>query len=175
MPDGAIDAPLLYPDDVRLIEAYAGLSADSFSSPSSDQEAGERLMRTGSGGCYFYRNGRCSVYQARPIDCRLFPFDIMEEEDGRLIWILYTNLCPVPFDLREFEEARKLLPELGDRVRRYARARVPGMDEQTFVILGEVEQLQPSSPVGPNGQSVDSRHDGTGQAAPGQNGVKLIL
>lgn len=42
--------------------------------------------------CGFYDGGSCSVYEKRPLDCRLFPFDLFEK-DGDLFVGIYT-LCP---------------------------------------------------------------------------------
>lgn len=35
---------------------------------------------------------RCAIYPQRPLDCRLYPLDIIEEE-GRYYWCLFTD-CP---------------------------------------------------------------------------------
>jgi Fe-S-cluster containining protein len=51
--------------------------------------------------CRFAKNERCSCYDERPLDCRLFPLDIIEE-DGRYWWCIFT-ICP------KHEEIRKRL------------------------------------------------------------------
>jgi Fe-S-cluster containining protein len=38
------------------------------------------------------RTGKCRIYDARPLDCRLFPLDIIEE-DGEYYWCVFTT-CP---------------------------------------------------------------------------------
>ena len=47
-------------------------------------------------GCYFYdtENQVCKIYAGRPIDCRLFPFDI-KLSDTRKAYVIgyYTELC----------------------------------------------------------------------------------
>ena len=46
--------------------------------------------------CYFYdRNeNRCKIYDIRPTDCRLFPFDIKLDRETNEYWIgYYEDLC----------------------------------------------------------------------------------
>jgi len=48
--------------------------------------------------------------------------DIIENPEGRIVWIAYTKLCPNGFDPHEYlEEAKKLLPEFGNDVYRFAK------------------------------------------------------
>lgn len=42
--------------------------------------------------CMFLENGRCSVYEKRPLECKIFPFDI-EEIGKNLMWIVW-EFCP---------------------------------------------------------------------------------
>lgn len=44
------------------------------------------------GGCHYVKKGYCSIYPSRPLDCRLFPLDIVEER-GKFYWCIYT-VCP---------------------------------------------------------------------------------
>ena len=53
--------------------------------------------------CKFFVNNRCSIYEDRPIDCRLFPFDF-KEIDGEYWLICYkdVSICQaLPTDIRE--------------------------------------------------------------------------
>lgn len=43
--------------------------------------------------CKFANENRCRIYLNRPIDCRLFPLDIIEE-DGKYWWCIFT-ICPI--------------------------------------------------------------------------------
>lgn len=46
--------------------------------------------------CYFYdcSEQRCNIYNMRPIDCRLFPFDIKLDLNTNEYWIgYYSDLC----------------------------------------------------------------------------------
>ncbi len=42
--------------------------------------------------CIFLENSLCSVYDKRPLECRIFPFDI-HDIDGDLMWVLW-DVCP---------------------------------------------------------------------------------
>ncbi len=138
-PKGGIDPPLLFPDDVAAIEKFTQQPAESFTRKSPARSPNQRLMLTGPGGCHFYRDGKCSIYAVRPIDCRLFPYDIIEQPDGCLAWIVYTALCPATFDPRwHFDEAERLLRRLGDNLLAYAQAETPTMEGEPYIVLGNV-------------------------------------
>jgi len=137
--NGKIESPVIFQNDIEEIVRYTGKHPDSFSLRRDDSYEGLRSMRTDEAGCYFYNNGECSIYTVRPVDCRLFPLDIKMEEDGRIVWIAYTRLCPVGFDPRNYlEEAKTLLPELGKNVYQYAKMELPGMDKEPYVELEEL-------------------------------------
>jgi len=46
----------------------------------------------GQDHCCFVNENRCAIYLDRPLDCRLYPLDIIEEDD-QYWWCLYTS-CP---------------------------------------------------------------------------------
>ena len=45
-----------------------------------------------NGTCKFYKDGKCSIYDYRPNDCRLYPFDIIKEQENYYL-ILYKLKC----------------------------------------------------------------------------------
>jgi len=53
--------------------------------------------------CKFAECDRCHLYKDRPLDCRLFPLDIIEE-NGQYWWCIFT-ICPVHLEIR-----KKLIP-----------------------------------------------------------------
>jgi len=98
-----------------------------------------RTMNVGANGCALYENGLCGVYAVRPLDCRLFPFDIIQKPSGQLVLIAYTALCPVVFDTETFmEQATRLIPKLGENLVAYARAKTPGMDKEPYIELADL-------------------------------------
>ena len=139
-PGGAIDVPSLLPDDIKAIEKHSDKTADEFCIPNDGPPQLIRRMRALEGGCYFYRDGTCTIYSVRPTDCRLFPFDIIEKPDGRLVWVAYTKLCPVEHDPRSyFDQVKGLVRRLGGNIRAFARVRATGMEQQECIELGELE------------------------------------
>lgn len=42
--------------------------------------------------CIFLKNGRCQVYNYRPLDCKLYPFDIIKK-DLKYYLVLYQLGC----------------------------------------------------------------------------------
>jgi Fe-S-cluster containining protein len=60
-------------------------------------------------GCIFNVAGKCAIYDSRPFDCRLFPFDIRATNSKGLAWVVYTKLCPVEFDYMRYFPAAKIL------------------------------------------------------------------
>jgi len=66
--------------------------------------------------------------------------DIIENPEGRIVWIAYTNLCPKGFDAHEYlEEAKKLLPGFEDDIYRFAKIDLPAMDKEPYIELEDVE------------------------------------
>jgi len=50
--------------------------------------------------CPFFRldTGRCSIYENRPLDCRLYPFVLMFDATGKEVWLAVDEVCPVAFE-----------------------------------------------------------------------------
>lgn len=53
--------------------------------------------------CKYAKENRCHLYEDRPLDCRLFPLDIIEE-NGKYWWCIFT-ICSKHKEIRE-----KLIP-----------------------------------------------------------------
>ena len=53
--------------------------------------------------CKYVTKCRCGIYDTRPLDCRLFPLDIIEEKDA-YYWCIFT-VCPFHLTIR-----KKLIP-----------------------------------------------------------------
>jgi Fe-S-cluster containining protein len=135
-PNGRVDSPFLSSGDIDRI----GLDLNQYSEIRTYGDESVRVIKTSDNGCYFYKDGKCSIYSERPIDCRLFPLDIIENSQGGLTWIAYTNLCHREFDPREYlKGAKLLLPEFGEDIYMYAKIKLPGMDKEPYVELEEVE------------------------------------
>ena len=142
-PNGQVDSPFLSSSDLDRIR----LEPHLYSEVRAYGEETARVIKTNENGCYFFQDGKCSIYSDRPIDCRFFPLDIIENSQGRLVWIAYTNLCHESIKPLEYlESAKKLLPELGEDVHIYAKIKLPGMDKEPYIELEEIG-FHPSSAV----------------------------
>ncbi|PJE81685.1 hypothetical protein COU58_01205 [Candidatus Pacearchaeota archaeon CG10_big_fil_rev_8_21_14_0_10_32_42] len=53
--------------------------------------------------CRYAKENRCTLYEDRPLDCRLFPLDIIKE-DEKYWWVIFT-ICPQHEIIRD-----KLIP-----------------------------------------------------------------
>lgn len=63
---------------------------------------GRRVMtlRHGRGGCIFLGNDqRCTVYESRPLGCRVFPFDSQFSKDGKLRRLELIQATDCPYEL----------------------------------------------------------------------------
>lgn len=65
-------------------------------------------LKTIEGKCIFLKNGKCSIYQNRPIDCKLFPFDIIKQNSNYYL-ILYLLNC---YDYSNIQEEMSNLDNL---------------------------------------------------------------
>jgi len=51
------------------------------------------MKKTKNGKCIFLENNRCTIYTARPLICRFYPFELKITHDGKHTF-LYTLECP---------------------------------------------------------------------------------
>lgn len=100
-----VDAPMLLPREVDEISKAKNIKKEEFVSKISfaDMYGDENLKdlyqlkkQDNSLACYFYRNNKCTIYDIRPIDCRIFPYDIKLEKDGNYYLVFYkTKECQI--------------------------------------------------------------------------------
>ncbi len=65
-----------------------------------------------NGDCEFQEEGKCSIYDKRPFECRTFPFDI-KRINGKLMWILWKS-CPAHDKI----DVKKLLKEREESIKK---------------------------------------------------------
>jgi Fe-S-cluster containining protein len=65
---------LLTPNDIKRITDAAKLTAQEFSISSRSPVPYNRMMKKRGGRCFFLQGSRCSIYGARPLVCRFYPF-----------------------------------------------------------------------------------------------------
>lgn len=92
--------------------------------------------------CFFYRKGKCAIYDSRPIDCRLYPFDIRKNADGENILVWYSAACPKEINADPYKtEVLSLISELGSYVEDFANNSSPLLDKQKYVVVGVVSEM----------------------------------
>ena len=74
---------LLTDGDIKRIVSANGRESEDFSVPSRARAPYRRRMRKLRGRCIFLEGSRCSIYKARPLICRFYPFslDVSEERE----------------------------------------------------------------------------------------------
>lgn len=112
-----IDMPIILPSEVQKIESISRQSTDAFAiKKTNNLYRMRRKENKEENGCIFFVNNMCSIYDHRPIDCRLFPFDF-KEIDGEY-WLIYYNEI----------EICKALPTDGEEIKDYAHNIRPLLD-----------------------------------------------
>lgn len=129
-----VDPPVVFPGEVSRIEGLTKLDPESFAL--RDPSGHYRWLKSTPTGCVFLSGGKCQVYEARPLDCRLFPLDVVRLRTGRIAWIAYTSVCPQEFDPNPLlAEAKDLLALDHRDFLAYAAARTPLLDQHDFTVL----------------------------------------
>lgn len=62
------------PKDRRALAKHFGLSTREFTKQYCEKEAGVWKLKDFTSACVFLQDKRCSVYEARPTQCRTWPF-----------------------------------------------------------------------------------------------------
>lgn len=153
-----IEQPFVFAEEVSALSGASKRSVEEFLDRKITKTGALHLaLKSSAHGCTFFKEGRCAVYSVRPLDCRLFPFDIRRTSSG-LRWIAYTSLCPINFDIDEnFIAVKKLLKDAmlsPNELLNYVDSDARGMATQVFVDLGQVIlddiSIPSPSPIGSN-------------------------
>jgi hypothetical protein len=83
---------LLAPRDTERISKVTKLGAQEFSVPSHARAPYERQMKKIGGSCMFLEGSNCSIYRARPLICRFYPFSLHPSRDEGFE-ISYDRAC----------------------------------------------------------------------------------
>lgn len=100
-----VDSPMLLPNEVKEISKMTNKEINDFCkeidfsvmhSDKTLKSLYQMKRQKNSNACHFYKDCKCTIYDIRPIDCRIFPYDIKLEKDGNYYLIYYlTNNCEV--------------------------------------------------------------------------------
>lgn len=135
-----IEHPFVFEEEIDALSRASGLPSSAFIAKryTSDGEAYNSL-KSHKSGCIFFAGGSCQVYDIRPLDCRLFPFDIRADSKGVLFWIVYTTLCPVNFNIDDnFHSTKAMFGAAGvtlEEAAAYVRSDAQGMASLPFKVI----------------------------------------
>ncbi len=100
-----VDSPMILPNEAESISKNMNINIEEFANKVDFSEIhNDYSLKTlfqmkrqeNSNMCYFFKNNNCSIYKFRPIDCRLFPYDIKLEQDGNYYLVYYkSNNCQI--------------------------------------------------------------------------------
>lgn len=101
--------PILFPIDIARLQSLSKTNSDFIQETKiKDRHVKTLRRKPGSRSCIFLneKENSCAIYENRPFDCRMFPFDIVCFKDD-YYWIIYT--CNPESDWRWTEEHLKKL------------------------------------------------------------------
>ena len=131
-----VELPVLTPGDVISISKEMELPASEFSTQTNGSLS---EMRSRKGECFFYKNDRCTIYNNRPVDCRLFPFDILKNKENKLMLVWYSTTCPKTIDANNYtKEIKFLLSSLKPFFKEFAEHRSPLLDKHSYNVVGSI-------------------------------------
>jgi Fe-S-cluster containining protein len=110
---GEYTAVYLNESDVRDLADFLGMTREEFVRRHTTFEEGALLMKMDPPDCLFLEAGRCKVYEARPMQCRTFPF-WEENLKSRTAWTRLREFCP-GIDVGELHDHNRIQEHLDDR------------------------------------------------------------
>ena len=62
----------------------------------------------GRDACKFFKNNRCSVYESRPVTCRVWPFTLRFDDKGRITSLSINDTLACPYELDGHNSPQKV-------------------------------------------------------------------
>lgn len=153
-----VDSPMILPNEALEISKATNIEINEFAnlvdfaSMYKDKALKSlyQMKRQNEGNaCSFYKDCKCSIYDIRPIDCRIFPYDIKLEKDGNYYLVYYiTDSCEIKnIDLKNLKMVsyntrlflRLLLPYLREWTDPYCSANLT--KNKNYNIICKIEDL----------------------------------
>jgi Fe-S-cluster containining protein len=141
---GLVEPPYLVPSEVSVIEAMTGTGKDIFVEERMNPITGNTVSFVSPAeghGCRFHDagSGKCNIYDARPIDCRLYPLDVLFQ-DGKYYWILWQYCEITAEDLQSLlKYGESILPSIGEHLHDFATIPLETMDNNPFQVVKEIQ------------------------------------
>lgn len=97
-------------------------------------------MSVDDSDCVFYKNGKCTIYQYRPVDCKLFPYDIIKK-NKKYYLIIYFLEC---LNIEEFIKNNPCDKDLIEQVKPWikdftSKINYSKMGKWQYKIIEEIE------------------------------------
>ena len=83
---------LLTTNDIKRITSATRLTAQEYSLSSRGTAPYDRKMRKRKGRCMFLQGSGCSIYRARPLICRFYPFSLRPSGD-KMLEVGFDSSC----------------------------------------------------------------------------------
>ncbi|MCA1568651.1 MAG: YkgJ family cysteine cluster protein [Acidobacteria bacterium] len=141
---GIVESPYLLPTDIKAISELKALEPEEFVEYRINEITGNTVsfVKTPKGvGCRFHDSlsGKCSIYHARPLDCRLYPLDVMLIQGG-YYWILWEHCSITQDDIQALlAYGESILPLIREHLHDYATVPMEMMDKSPFQIIAPIQ------------------------------------
>lgn len=80
-------------EDLASLARHLGITPEEFRRSHTEPGGDDLLLRMNGPDCPFLEGSRCAVYEARPVQCRTFPF-WSENLATRKAWTRLSRFCP---------------------------------------------------------------------------------
>ncbi|MCU0287127.1 MAG: YkgJ family cysteine cluster protein [Acidobacteria bacterium] len=94
--------PVLHEKDIINMAHFLKMNIDDFEKKYLVKVEEKQGFTFNATPCPFLENNRCSVYNARPDDCRYFPHLQKNEFSSRTIGVIHNcSICPIVYNVYE--------------------------------------------------------------------------
>lgn len=98
---------------------------DEFENINKRNPEGAESLKNGEAPCKFFEeNGLCEIQDIKPVDCKLFPFDIMKD-GNKFFWIIRKIECAIVENEENYEDylldlEKNIIPYFYPHIERYS-------------------------------------------------------
>jgi Fe-S-cluster containining protein len=99
-------------------------------------------IKTINNTCIFYKNNKCEIYDIRPLDCRLYPFDIIEKENKYYL-ILYKLTCNNKSDyINDIKDIDIIIEKIKPWIKEFTNpTNFTKMKNQEYIVIKEINNI----------------------------------